>query len=219
MEKAYIAGIFDGEGSIGIYPVTNGRNTISGSTRYYGVRLAIVGTYMPMIKAIYSYYNVGSFCTQKRQALITTPSYSYSVTESEDRLCKQGWKWQVTSKKEIKTILNDILPYLIEKKEQVQIALDFIDDKLSGEEAYEKCKNAKKFSFSENTSEDIHSTYTMAGEENPMASLTNKQANQIRESYNNGTRQIDIATSLGLSKYIVNKIINNKTYKNYSNQA
>jgi hypothetical protein len=219
MEKAYIADIFDGEGTIGIYTITNGRNTISGKNVYYCVRLSIVGTHMPMIKSIYSHYKMGSFCTQKRQALMRTPSYTYSIDESGDRLCKQSWKWLVTSKKEIKIILNDILPYLIEKKEQVQIALDFIDGKLSGEEAYKKCKDAKKFSFSEDTSKDIHSTYSMRGEENPMSSLTNEQANEIRQLYKNGTKQIDIALSFGISKSIVNRIVNNKTYKDYSNPA
>jgi hypothetical protein len=51
INDSYIAGLFDGEGSIGIYAVGNGK--INYNKTFWSIKIGIVGTYKPMIKAIY----------------------------------------------------------------------------------------------------------------------------------------------------------------------
>lgn len=55
----------------------------------------------------------------------------------------------------------------------------------------------------------------MNGENNPLAKLTNQQANEIRIRLNNGERGIDLAKCYNVSAHIVSRIRKNKTYKTY----
>ena len=54
-KTAYFAGIFDGEGSVGVYASSNGRNTLSGETTYWAVRLSVCGNW----KNIYHASKIG----------------------------------------------------------------------------------------------------------------------------------------------------------------
>lgn len=77
----YWAGIFDGEGTIGVYAASG----------YWSARMAVVGSYRPMIEEAYKHFGVGSFKTQKRQALQKTP-----MGLVDSKLGKQCWRWSVT---------------------------------------------------------------------------------------------------------------------------
>ena len=128
MHVSYFAGLFDGEGTVGIYSVRQ---------EYWSVRMQIVGTHKPMIKALYDFVGDGSFTIQSKQ-----------------KNYKQGWKWCLSNRSIIKRVLLNITPYLIEKKEQAQIVIDYLDGNLDGRVASSLCKEAKQFSFPFNK-EDI----------------------------------------------------------------
>ncbi len=138
MDDAYVAGLFDGEGSVGIYRSGGSRGS------WYSARLSIVGVHRPMIEAVYQHIGMGLFTTQKRQSLQRTPRGDYG---DGARLCKQGWRWMVTSRSEAEAVLRRLLPYLHEKREQVEVVLEFLVGRLSGKEAETRCKAAKRFNF------------------------------------------------------------------------
>lgn len=142
LENAYLAGLFDGEGSVGLYMVKNGRNTSSGKCHYWAAQLTICGTYRPMIEA--AHFNIpGSiFLFDKRHTKHITPKKKYNVGK-----CKQLFKIRINRKKDIKLFLERIFPYLIEKKKQVKIILDWINGDIDGNDAALKCKVEKKFKF------------------------------------------------------------------------
>lgn len=60
MDIRYIAGLFDGEGSVGIYRTNNNKHLVSGgaapSSRKtcWSASLCIAGTYIPMIEEVLS---------------------------------------------------------------------------------------------------------------------------------------------------------------------
>lgn len=49
-------------------------------------------------------------------------------------------------------------------------------------------------------------------ENNPNARLTYQQAEEVRERVENGERQVDIAEELEVSKTMISRIVNHKTY-------
>lgn len=216
ISKEYIAGLFDGEGSIGIYATNNGVNTASGGKTYWAARLAIVGTHRPMIESVYKHFGIGQFSTQKRQKKTMTPKGEYDLA-----LCKQGWLWAVTRKQEILYICEQIYPHLIEKSEQVKIAMDFCKNLIDGETASKLCKDAKRFSFPKELGEPLRRSTGSPCELNPSAKLTFVQAEDIRNMVKNGFRQIDLVKQFNVSKNTISNIISNKTYThkpiNYSN--
>lgn len=215
LTDAYIAGVFDGEGSVGIYAVhTNGKR--SNADGWWTARLSVVGTYRPMIEQIYKHFGLGSFTTQKRQSLQRTPIYTYGEGE---RFCKQGWKWYATSRGDCKIILEKILPFLIEKREQAQIALDFIDGKIEGREANKLCSLAKQFNFSKDGFiQPPRRNGAMRGSKNKLSKLTDEQVCTARREYANRLEtQTSIARKYGVSQASIWRVLNNLTYKNYSN--
>jgi hypothetical protein len=143
MEWTYFAGLFDGEGTIGIYKV---------GKKYWSVKMQLVGAHKPMIKAVYDFIGDGSFTSQKKQGkIIHTPRGTYEDLTN----FKQGWKWTLCSRPLIEKVLKEILPFLHEKKEQAKIALDYINGKLSGQDAEYRCKEAKRFNFPHKASDEI----------------------------------------------------------------
>lgn len=203
METAYAAGVFDGEGSVGIYRVSNGKS----DKVYYAVRLAVVGTHRPMIAALREHFNVGLFTTQKRQAIQHTPNGSV--------FGKQGWLWAVQSRAETQSVLEQILPHLIEKKVQAEIALAFCRGEISGEVAEHSCKAAKKFSFPIEDFEEYASrrnTGQLAGSKNPAATTSEETAVEIKRRLALGHRGVDIARELGVTKGVVSRINTGKAW-------
>lgn len=94
IETAYLAGFFDGEGTVGIY----------GS--YGQLRLQVGGTDEASIRRFYNRYGG------------TIPNYVPARSFGKKRM----WKWSVTGAK-AKTVLADLLPHLHVKKAQAFEAL------------------------------------------------------------------------------------------------
>jgi hypothetical protein len=140
---AYFAGLFDGEASVGVYGVTNGRNTKSAGKKYWAVRLCIAMTHKPTLDACLEHFNVGTVTTQKRQSSnVKGIEYIANVN------CKQGWRWIVTNKRDVEMVLDRLLPHLIEKYEQAELALAYCRGEIEGELACIKLKDAKRFNYS-----------------------------------------------------------------------
>lgn len=206
VQDAYFAGLFDGEGSVGIYRATNGKETQSGNQVYWTVKLSLVGTYRPMVEAACAYFAVGRVRAQKRQALIQTPSRSYTE-------CKQGWRWSVTRRSEIQSVLTRILPFLHEKKVQVEIVLAFLSGETTGDEASVDCKEAKRFSFPLVEKEIPARSTGSPGTQNPNSKLSTYQIQLIRTRVSAGDKQAQVAREYGVSKTIVSRLIRGKTYQ------
>ena len=194
--EEYFAGLFDGEGTIGIYAVHKNN---------WCARLALVGTYKPMIEECQKFFKVGSIRTQKRQVTHKTPTKEYAY-------CKQGWRWLVANKKDIKYILEKIAPFLIEKKDQVEIVLSYLNNEIHGEEASLACKKAKQFVFPLEGEEPPQNT--TKGRTPPNAKLTWAQVEAIREEYKNGSKQIDLVKKYNISKSNMSKLIKGLIYTN-----
>lgn len=184
MNWAYVAGVFDGEGTVGVYQVKRKETAARGYPDYYAAKLRIVGTHRPMIEAIAKFSNVGHFSTQKRQTLQTSPSQGkkYSVDGREgSRLCKQGWKFSITSKYELEPFLLNIVEFLYEKREQVEIVLAFFRKDISGEDAAKACKSAKKFHFpATDWVEPPKRLPDFKGEKNPFSKLSHEQVRELK---------------------------------------
>ena len=54
----YFAGIFDGEGTVGVYAGGNNSLTPSGNKTYWSVKLVVCGVYKPTIDAIWNHFKV-----------------------------------------------------------------------------------------------------------------------------------------------------------------
>jgi len=210
---AYFAGLFDGEGSVGVYKVSNGKGT--NKKKFYYVRLSIVGTHRPMIEKVYKHFNLGGFFSQKRQALHITPKGNYCVDDATDdiKICKQGWRWSLSRRNEIQIVLNRMLPFINEKKIQVEICLKFLNGEIDGEDAEILCKNAKKFNFpTTDFKENIKRSTGSSGVNNPLASFNLPQLKEIRDSKNNGMTVNDIAKKWNVHRTTIYRVLNNKTY-------
>jgi hypothetical protein len=199
---AYFAGLFDGEGSVGIYAVGDpGRDN-------WAVRLAIVGTHRPMIEAAWHHFGVGQFSIQKRQSL-TLPK----AGEVDPRLGRQGWRWTVTRRFEVDMVLKRIRPLLLEKAGSADAVLAFVAGVMTGAEAAEACRAAKRFSYPADLGEPPRRSTGSKSEQNPMARLSFAAAEDVRKRVASGERQIDVARALGVSKTMISRIVLGKTYK------
>lgn len=97
---AWIAGFFDGEGSIGTHRGT------SGIPR---VKLAVVNTYKPAIELIWQAF--GGYRT---------------ITAQQTSAHRTCYKVVLTGEKEVITALERMLPYLVVKRDQAILALRLI---------------------------------------------------------------------------------------------
>ena len=213
----YIAGLFDGEGNVNISNVSNSK----GKTKFKSIKAAITGSYRPMIESIFKTLKMGGFSTQKRQALQRTPKHLYTTDllevniDKNIKLCKQGWRWTITSRTECKDFLTRIYPHLIEKKEQVRVALEFLDGKLDGEEALKLCREYKKFSFPANGFETARfNIQTQKGEKSSLSKLTSEQVKEIYLKYHKERYKISNLSDLFAVSYgAILCIVNGKTWK------
>ena len=129
-QLAYIAGLFDGEGTlvIGKYSIKSQKNLA-----YRGF-MALSNTYVPVLVYIKSLIG-GKIIEQG----IGKKCYSLSLSANE-----------------IRAVLPELLPYLIIKKEQAEVILNFFErqasrhfglltseDLIFNEECYQKIKNLK----------------------------------------------------------------------------
>ena len=100
----YFAGHFDGEGCIYMRarPHSN-RARIS---------ITITAVYQPVLQE----YKL---------------RFGGQITKSSVSVNKQLWRWQLSSMPEIKVFLIEIAPFLFEKREQAEIALSYLEQRLA----------------------------------------------------------------------------------------
>ena len=102
LNKSYIAGLFDGEGSISIRPQSKKRYLSS-------VNISVgIGMCNPIVKKLYKKFG----------------GYVYIIPAQDNH--RKIYKWYLINKKDIHKFLTFIYSNLIIKKEQAKIMLKFI---------------------------------------------------------------------------------------------
>lgn len=99
-EKAYLAGLFDGEGSIGLY-----------------TRKDRICT--PDFRITNSDFRLGWWIRKK------LPFGSFKIYDRPNR--KTMWEWEIRGRKQVRLVCDVIKPYLIVKLDQVTLLLDLLD--------------------------------------------------------------------------------------------
>jgi hypothetical protein len=102
-EKAYIAGIIDGEGYVTLAKM---KNKASRKGHYYAPKIVIGNTNEEVIRWLEEKVGAGSIGCHKRK-----------------NRWKKLWVWTVWSKQAI-SLLEEVKEYLIIKKEQTEVLLD-----------------------------------------------------------------------------------------------
>lgn len=100
----YLAGIIDGEGCI-----TIGRGFRPNGTINYNAILMVTNTDLKVIKWLHEQFG-GSYYKSKPNNFVS----------------KESYRWRMLKKAEIELMLLAIIPYLIIKKEQAKILLEFV---------------------------------------------------------------------------------------------
>jgi DNA-binding CsgD family transcriptional regulator len=109
-DKAYIAGILDGEGSISA--IKTNCSKIDG----YGVKLAVCyNTYQKLIETL-------------RRKIPTT---WISVESRENPKHRMRWSLNITNPPDILHLLEQLLPYLVVKRRQAECAIEFLKLRMS----------------------------------------------------------------------------------------
>lgn len=106
VDKAYIAGIFDGEGTIGIYKHKS-KDSAKRRGYVYETTLYVVNTDKQLIELMYSYFG-GNMRTRKKQKENHKTSYAWNISGSK-----------------VINVLEIILPYLRLKKRQGELLIEF----------------------------------------------------------------------------------------------
>jgi len=106
-DKAYIAGLVDGEGCITIYKRKNGHFPKAGKPWYYQPVVTIGNTDKRML----------DFVVDRCKGWITKPKPQRSHW-------KQSYCWFISGEA-MRSFLRDIIPYLVIKRKQVEIILSF----------------------------------------------------------------------------------------------
>ena len=113
-QKAYIAGFFDGEGCLSYYKMKS-KSSKRGWT-FVGCAY-MTNTHLETIIALKNMIGFG--CVRKRNV------YSYSGNRKET--------WNISfSPRQLRVLLKAIYPYLITKKQQAKIMLDYLDTLIWG---------------------------------------------------------------------------------------
>ncbi len=212
MDIRYIAGLFDGEGSVGIYPTGNGKRAEapSSTTVYWTVNLSIAGTHRPMIDEVVKHIHGATFIGDTRLADQVAPN-GKRYAQGHHR---PSFKAQLRRKTHVEVFLRAIRPFLWEKAEQVDIVLRWIAGELDGEAASTMCKAAKRFKFDNPGAVTVRKRWTDHGVGSPNARFTAEQAENIRTRVVAGERPGTIAKELGVSNTQVWRLVRGGTYKN-----
>lgn len=104
MNSAYIAGIFDGEGTVGLYAYKH---------RLPSPILAISGSCLALMEALRNHFGFGFVF-----------GYSPGRFQPEMHRTKQMYRWQVRRWSHILSVLAEIRPYLIEKASQADLMFE-----------------------------------------------------------------------------------------------
>jgi hypothetical protein len=130
MDISYIAGYFDGEGTIGLYWTKGAKDPRyrSGFKNGSWIRsVSVVNTYTKVLNELQETF--GGKVRKMRDSNLTQ---------------KECFQWTIGAKQDIQKFLTAILPKLREKQPQAKIMLDFIENKISGTEASKRLKEMKK---------------------------------------------------------------------------
>lgn len=103
--KAYLAGLFDGEGSVNIFKQSNRKDM---NYPAYFVEISIGNTHKGVLQWILEHFG----------GRLTDNAEQYSHRN------QRTWRWRASSDEAYKTLVL-MLPYLIIKKEQAQLAIEF----------------------------------------------------------------------------------------------
>ena len=101
---SYLAGILDGEGTICLHEIKNKHNH-----QHFGLQIIIYGTSLRLMKWLVS--NFGGV---------------YYVRSATKLSVKIQYAWHPSGKANREKLLLGVLPYLVIKKEQAKLALEFI---------------------------------------------------------------------------------------------
>lgn len=107
LQKAYLAGLFDGEGYVGIVR----RKTKTRKPYYHNLQVEVANTHKPTIDRV--------------NKLFPGCVYSYKPTKLTRKLC---WDWRVSSHNAVR-FLKTILPYLRIKRVQAVLGIQFQKEK------------------------------------------------------------------------------------------
>jgi len=121
----YVAGLFDGEGCVNIYQTKKG---VKKDRIGYELTATIYNTYFEIIKRLKETFG-GYGLTRKRERVRNGENW------------KTSYEWKLSCSK-AKDFLKKLLPYLIIKKEQAKIAIEF-----------QELRERKKYRFGRNPKE------------------------------------------------------------------
>lgn len=134
----YIAGLFDGEGTLIVGKYPKGDNRVLA----YRAFMALVNTYVPILEKVQSLLG-GKIAIQKQHGVMTRACFVLTFSSNE-----------------IRAVLPQLLPYLVIKKEQAEVLLAFLERQASNasapvseellqcyEVAYHKMKQLKVVRF------------------------------------------------------------------------
>jgi hypothetical protein len=99
-EAAWLAGFFDGEGSLGVY---NRRNRKGGKV-FPSYVLSVPNTYKPALEKCKQLTTAGNVCNKP-------------YTQENH---KPQWVWRVYSQRNVIDVLTQLLPYLVIKREKAE---------------------------------------------------------------------------------------------------
>ncbi len=101
-ERAYLAGLFDGEGCVGLYKERQGK---------CDVMVTITNTDAAIMQWLVNKTGIGTVCSKAKPR----PGWN------------QGWIWQIRNRIDAKIFLDAIRPYLLIKADQADLLLTLLD--------------------------------------------------------------------------------------------
>lgn len=113
---SYLAGLIDGEGSICIstcrrWHWTNAAKTSRKQYQHFGIYVNVTNTAMEMMRWLVTNFG-GQY---------------YPKARKNPKKWAPGWTWEVRGKANRKQILLSVLPYLVVKKAQALLALEYLE--------------------------------------------------------------------------------------------
>lgn len=131
MSLEYIAGLFDGEGTIGIYlnkGATDARYRSGKRGPCWTRSAGILACWRPTLESLHV-------------------SFGGTLRRTKADGHKQKWHWSLGAKADIAAFLNAVRPYLVEKKEQADVMLAALRGEIPEKEAAVKLKKLKRVQF------------------------------------------------------------------------
>ena len=123
LDPVYVAGFFDGEGTLGIYSSANGRCTVKPV-------VAVSGQYRPTLELMQAQYGGSLYISRRR-----------GHDDSNQRA--DCWRWQIHRQASILSFLNDVLSHLREKRVQAEIMVAALTGKMDSRDAGRELQRLK----------------------------------------------------------------------------